>query len=364
MLHYNAKSITFLVVHSWLLYKMTSLCKRGATMMKSSLIRINLIFILLVLFIPNLTSAELKTFIKEYSYQASEYDSKVTCRALAFEQVKRLLLEELGTYLESITEAKNFQLTKDQIITLTAGVVETELIDEKWDGKTYYLKAKITADTKGVANSIDKLRKDRQKTKDLEETRKKAEQVLSEIEKLKKELEVAKTKKLYGENIKELMSLDWFEKGMNYGMASWEYSEKKDAIIFKKNYYTKAIKSFTHAISLNPKFGRAYEKRGTLYHGRQNYDKAMSDFNKAIYLSQGNICIYIMRGNSYYKKQRYNDAINDYSKVIEMKPLPLYFNTRGLIYEKYGQIDKAAADFEKAGGKSTFMISGCSVEAE
>jgi len=75
--------------------------------------------------------AETKTFVKEYSYQASEYDSKVSCRALALEQVKRLLLEELGTYLESETEVKNFQLTKDQIVILTAGIDSTEKNDEK-----------------------------------------------------------------------------------------------------------------------------------------------------------------------------------------------------------------------------------------
>ena len=56
----------------------------------------------------NLAIAGLVTFQKEYTYQASEYDSKVSCRALALEQVKRLLLEELGTYLESETEVKNF----------------------------------------------------------------------------------------------------------------------------------------------------------------------------------------------------------------------------------------------------------------
>jgi hypothetical protein len=33
-----------------------------------------------------------KTFIKEYIYQASEIDSKVSCRAIALEQIKRLLL--------------------------------------------------------------------------------------------------------------------------------------------------------------------------------------------------------------------------------------------------------------------------------
>jgi len=38
-------------------------------MMRFSLIRINLIFILLVLFIFNLVSAESKTFTKEYTYQ-------------------------------------------------------------------------------------------------------------------------------------------------------------------------------------------------------------------------------------------------------------------------------------------------------
>jgi hypothetical protein len=44
-------------------------------------------------------SAKVVTFEKEYTYQASEIDSKVTSRAIAVEQVKRLVLEELGVYL-------------------------------------------------------------------------------------------------------------------------------------------------------------------------------------------------------------------------------------------------------------------------
>jgi hypothetical protein len=66
----------------------------------------------------NLAIAGLVTFQKEFSYQSSEADSKLSSRAIALEQVKRLLLEELGTYLESETEVKNFQLTKDQIVIL------------------------------------------------------------------------------------------------------------------------------------------------------------------------------------------------------------------------------------------------------
>jgi len=129
--------------------------------------------ILLLLLAPHFSLAELVTFQRDYSYQASEADSKLSSRAISLEQVKRLLLEEVGTYLESETEVKNFQLTKDQIVVLTAGIVRTEIIEEKWDGKVYYLKAIIAADPREVAKSMDRLRKDRQKVKDLEETRKK-----------------------------------------------------------------------------------------------------------------------------------------------------------------------------------------------
>ena len=117
-------------------------------------------------------SAEIKTFIKEYSYQASEDDSRNSSRTLAMREAKRLLLEELGTYLESITEVQTFQMTKDQITTLTAGIVQIEIVDEKWDGHTYWLKSKIKADPGNVVKAIGALRDDRQKTQELEEVKK------------------------------------------------------------------------------------------------------------------------------------------------------------------------------------------------
>ncbi|MCX8109775.1 MAG: hypothetical protein N3D15_00790, partial [Syntrophorhabdaceae bacterium] len=132
----------------------------------SFLITISLIFLL-----PFILHAETKTFIKEYTYQASDEDSKNSSRTIALREAKRLLLEELGTYLESITEVKNFLLSKDQVTALTAGIVRTELIDERWDGKTYWLKAKIAADPDEIVRSIDTLRKDRDKTRELEEIR-------------------------------------------------------------------------------------------------------------------------------------------------------------------------------------------------
>jgi hypothetical protein len=192
-------------------------------MTKSSLIRINLIFTLLFIFIPHLTSAESKTFIKEYTYQASEFDSKASCRTIALEQVKRLLLEELGTYLENNTEVKNFELTKDKITALTAGIVQTQVLDERWDGKSYWLKAEVKADPENVAKSIDNLRKDQKKSDDLEERIKKHDAALKEIDKLRSEMALLKndieTKEKYNKSVNTLTKVG-FEA---ISSDSWQY---------------------------------------------------------------------------------------------------------------------------------------------
>jgi len=169
---------------------------------------VSLIIALLLIISFSPGHAETKTFIKEYTYQASEFDSKASCRTIALEQVKRLLLEELGTYLENNTEVKNFELTKDKITALTAGVVQTQVLDEKWDGKSYWLKAEVKADPENVAKSIDNLRKDQKKSDDLEERVKQHDEALKEIGKLRSEMALLKNdieaKEKYNKSVETL----------------------------------------------------------------------------------------------------------------------------------------------------------------
>lgn len=181
----------------------------------------------------NFAFAETKTFIKEYTYQASEYDSKVSCRVLALEQAKRLLLEELGTYLESETEIKNFHLSKDQIVTYTAGSVATEVIAEKWDGKVYWIKVIMSADSDLVAKSIDELRYDKQKTKELEGIRKISDVLVKDNARLQNELKKAneknieKKKREYNENIRQISAMErWSYYASNMAGYNFYYDTK------------------------------------------------------------------------------------------------------------------------------------------
>ena len=264
--------------------------------------KITIVVSLLLLFVlQSYSFAEVKTYIKEYTYNASEVDNKVSSRVTAMREVKRLLLEELGTYLESIIEVKNFELTKDQITSLTAGIVKTEIIDEKWDGHTYWIKTKIVADTDDVIKSIDNLRKDRDKSKELEDAKKRSDVLLEANKKLREELVLAKgnvkqeVQQRYDNSIKELSSIEWYESGL---------------INYKKVDYEAAVRDFSKAIELNPEYATAYNNRGFAYMKLSKYNEAIIDFDKAIELNSKYATAYNNREIAYNK-------LNDKESIID-----------------------------------------------
>jgi tetratricopeptide (TPR) repeat protein len=315
---------------------------------------------------------ETKVFVEKYTYQASEADSELSSRVIALEQVKRLLFEKLGTYLESETEIKNFHLTKNQIVIFSAGIVSAEVIEEKWDGKTYSLKAKITADPKDVAKAINKLRQDRQKTRDLEETRKKADEALGEVEKLKKELAMAKVEKRnsggYNEAINRLSATDWVDKG--YALVTSGKNQEaveaftraieldpKDAKTYyhrggvygRLEDYRRAIKDFDRAIELNPKLQEAYTERGVGYGMLGDYQQSIREYDKAIELNSKDTRAYVNRGIAYAKLKDHQQAIRNYDKAIELNPKDerAYLN-RGFAYAELGDHRQAMEDYKAA----------------
>ena len=342
--------------------------------MTTSLAKIILFSFLFLLFIPDLTSAEIKTFVKEYTYHAGDEDSRNSSRTIALREVKRLLLEELGTYLESQTEVKNFQITKDQIITLTAGIVSAEVIQDTWDGKVYWLKAKIAANPQDVIKSIDDLRKDREKVKELDKLRKKSEELLRENERLNNELKIAKgmtnpeVSQTYKRNIDNLSATEWFEKGYELVISGNDTDAVKafnmtielnpqDAIAYvyrgysygKLGNYQQAIKDTNKAIELNPQYAKAYYSRGFVYGELGNYQQAIKDTNKAIELNPQYATAYDNRANTYGKLGNYQQAIKDYNKAIELNPqFATAYNNRGVFYGKLGNYQQAIKDTNKA----------------
>ncbi|MBF0506409.1 MAG: tetratricopeptide repeat protein [Nitrospirae bacterium] len=137
---------------------------------------------------------------KEYSYQASELDSRISSRTIALEQVKRLALEQVGTYVASTTIVNDYQLSSDQITAITAGIVGVEIEKESWDGKTYYIKARCTVDPEEVSQAIGKVLQDQNQLAELEDTKAKMDDLLKEVDDLKSQVAYLETPNQQGQN--------------------------------------------------------------------------------------------------------------------------------------------------------------------
>lgn len=131
-------------------------------------------------------------------YYLGDNDTRLDGHRLALMEAKRNALEKAGTYVESITEVKDFQLTRDDVKTYTAGIIEvTEPEEPKWEmvGQTLRCTVKVKAqiDKDDVAKRIAALRQDKEATQQLKEERHKTETHEQKVAELNKKLK--KTKK-------------------------------------------------------------------------------------------------------------------------------------------------------------------------
>ena len=56
-------------------------------------------------------------------YRMGNHDTRIDATRIAIEDAKRQALEQVATYLESVTEVKNLDVTRDEIRSYTAGIV-------------------------------------------------------------------------------------------------------------------------------------------------------------------------------------------------------------------------------------------------
>jgi len=338
------------------------------------------LFIFIILSSTVLLNA--KIWVREYTYNASEADSKITSRSIALEQVKRLLLQEIGVYVHSTVLSGEYEasgevkdLSAKQIEIISAGITETKIIEENWNGETYYIKAEITADENDVINRLDKIIEDKEKTKQLEDSHQRTEEALIEIDRLKQQLTQTKddNEKLvlqtkYNKSSNELSAEDWFQKG-NYAYEIGDYEnaflffqkaldiEPDQEVIYnnmgiiykKKGNYIKAIECYQRAIEINPDDETSYYNMGNIYIEKNKYDKAIEYYKKAIEINPLSASTNYNMGIAYYDKDNFDITINCFQKAIEINPrdADTYYNL-GLVYGNKDNYDKAIEYFKKA----------------
>jgi len=309
-----------------------------------------------------------KTFVREYTYQAGEADSKLSARAIALEQVKRLLLEEVGVYISSSIEIQTIEisnelkeLTKQDIEVISAGITETKIVSEKWNGESYWLKAEIQLDENDVLQRLENLVNNNEYKKAIEDSRKETDAALAEIERLRSELDQEKDKnkqaqlqKAYITETNKLSALDLYEKGseafynddIENAVTYLEESVKIDptstiawfilGIVNKINSdYGQAIKCYTKILELDSLYTYAIVGLGEIYQEKHDYDKAVFYYKKALEIDPQDFSAYINLGMAYENMEYYDEAITCYKEMMEFDTETSYeIGCLARVYEK------------------------------
>jgi S1-C subfamily serine protease len=111
-----------------------------------------------------------------------------------------------------------------------------------------------------------------------------------------------------------------------------------------------AIKEFSQAIQLNPKYGIAYFMRAVTYKLLRDYQLALNDYSQAIAIDPQDADNYLVRArlrydNLFDKK----GALADYNQAIAINPkYVLAYNERGRLREYLNDNPGALADYNQA----------------
>lgn len=87
---------------------------------------LSIIILLTALILPTVAFAEIQTFTSTHTYILGDHDSKDDARQRCLLEAKRKILEQAGVYIESASEVKDLQLTKDKITSFAAAVMRVK----------------------------------------------------------------------------------------------------------------------------------------------------------------------------------------------------------------------------------------------
>ena len=153
--------------------------------------RISFLFVLLLVMVFcsfASVSAEIRVVSSQGEYRMGDRDTKEDAVRLATEAAKRNALEQVATYLESVTIVDGVDITKDEIRTYTAGLVLVldQQVNLMLEEGTVVVRVDLTAqvDTEEVTHAIVALREN-------EDARNQLVALKTEIDDLHRELESA-----------------------------------------------------------------------------------------------------------------------------------------------------------------------------
>jgi Flp pilus assembly protein TadD len=293
--------------------------------------------------------AEQKVVVTEGKYVLSNLDSKQDAKALALIDAKRLALEQAGTYLESLPEAKNFRLNKDLVNSLAASIMSVDVLSEDWkvSGEilSVIIQIRATIETDGLQEKISRMQETDQvdSFKEMQKQLAVLQKELAELKAKQQKQDTPETNKLPSQEMKQ--KYETVIKNIN----ALEYAGKGN-IALTDQRWNDALYVLNKAIELNPELVDAYTDKAYALYNLKNTQEALTVINKALDISAQSarslgIKALILKDQPGKTKL----ALATANSAIELvKTSPRLYRIRGEVYVKMGKTVLARKDFTTA----------------
>lgn len=331
-------------------------------------------FLLHIFCISNAT-AEIRTLTATGEYRMGDNDTRTDAKRLALLDAKRLALEKSGTYIESITEVKNFNLTREEVRAYTAGIVEVieQATRTTMEGETSVVGVEVTVkiDTDVVARQIDALRKNESGKSELLRFRIETERLRQEIDAKTRELaslkstpqvETATTQRQ--QLVNKAVANELIEKAVAaYGELVVAYASSINPSERKSGFSPPAIEALTRmrnlteqALAFDPSnaeakrmMARMLLMEGSYLIERGDNDDAIFKFREALHLQPNDASVHAAFARALDKMGDREAALGEARTAISLEPsVAMHYITLGQIFQSKRDSESAITAFRKA----------------
>ncbi|WHZ24091.1 MAG: hypothetical protein OJF47_003203 [Nitrospira sp.] len=144
---------------------------------------------------PDVGRAEIRVVTGTGEHRMSDRETKDDAVRLATEQAKKQALEQVASYLESVTVVRDLDVTQDEIRSYTAGMVLVldQQVKTHLDGEVIVIRVDLTAqvDTDEVAHAIAALKQNQEARGELLALKQEVDQLQQELEAANRALDSA-----------------------------------------------------------------------------------------------------------------------------------------------------------------------------
>ena len=300
-----------------------------------------------LIFMP-IVNAEIQTYEGTDEYIMSEFETLDIAKQRAKQKAERSAQEKAGVFVESNTEVVNMIVTKDEIFTMTCGILK--VVDVQYqltpldDGKSLIVKATVKAEID--SDDVDKwLERGQEERSDLVDKNIELQKAIDaqdkQIAELKEKLAAAESRQEQ-EKISAQIAVE------DKVFLSNQKLEEAMRLYYAGDL-NGTIDFCTQAIELSDSNATAYSIRGIIFYWLKDYSKASSDLSKAIALNPSDYKNFYNLGLVHIKLNNYQAAATNFTAAIQLNPndSDSWYN-RGLCRQRLGDLYGAQEDLNRA----------------